>query len=433
VQLELGLRVLSHRDPYNPVQIRVAPHPRPKKDCFRMGQILAFLAVVLMLSTGAVAVSRYKVLYRFKAGDDGAFPQAGLIMDVAGNLYGTTNLGGSQGGCGTVFKLTPNSDGSWTESVLHRFSPTDGQGCIPSASLVFDQAGNLYSTTGFGGTSNEGTVFRLTPNSDGSWTYSVLHSFTGVDGAYPQVALIFDAAGNLYSTTGQGGTSGFGTVFKLKRNEGGNWTESVLYNFCSLTSCADGANPVSNLIVDPTGSLYGATFRGGASGSGTVFRLKQNTHGSWTESVLHSFTGSADGAFPVGGLIFDVDGNLYGTTGQGGASGVGTVFRLKQNTHGSWTERVLHNFADPTTDPLDALIFDAVGNLYGTASGLGGAAFKLTHNSNGSWGYSVLHHFLGKPAGHPYDSLVLDNAGNLFGTAHDCGENCYGVVFEVTP
>src|SRR5579863_4033274 len=198
--------------------------------------ILALLAVVLT-PTGAIAGEKYKVLYGFKAGDDGAFPQASLIMDAAGNLYGTTSLGGGEGGCGTAFELALNSDGRFTEKVLHRFSPSGSQGCLPSASLVFDQAGNLYSTTAYGGYNNAGEVFRLRPNSDGRWTESVLHIFTGIDGEHPQAALIFDAAGNLYSTTYLGGASGFGTVFKLTRNAGGRWTESVLYNFCSLTGC----------------------------------------------------------------------------------------------------------------------------------------------------------------------------------------------------
>jgi uncharacterized repeat protein (TIGR03803 family) len=441
---------------------------RENKLWFRMSGILAVLTMALMLPAGAGAASKYKVLSRF-VGSNGANPYAGVIFDAAGNLYGTTYGGGIHGG-GTVFKLKPNSDGSWTESVLHSFCSlkgcADGQSLF--AGLIFDAAGNLYGTTLYGGDFTNcgagcGMVFKLKPNSDGSWTKSVLYTFTGSpDGAYAGGLLIFDAAGNLYGTTDAGGIHGGGTVFKLKPNSDGSWTESVLYSFCSVKNCADGGIPFGGLIFDAGGNLYGTTTGGGdvtcnsGNGCGTVFELTQNLDGSWTESVLHSFTGGADGAGPeFGSLIFDAAGNLYGTTAEGGGStncsgyvgGCGTVFKLRPNSDGSWTESVLHRFTNhPAAAPAAGLIFDAVGNLYGTTVGGGsfggkcgdrgcGVVFELTPNSNGTWNYSVLQIFFGKPARLPLDSLVLDKAGNLYGTTYACGggEYCQGVVFEVTP
>jgi uncharacterized repeat protein (TIGR03803 family) len=437
---------------------------RQKKFWFTVSEILAVLAVALMLPTGAGAASKYKVLYKFKGKGDGASPVAGLTSDGAGNLYGTTEAGGntkcSGNGCGVVFELTPKSDGTWTESVLHRFS-RGSDGATPLAGLTFDEAGNLYGTTSEGGGATEcngngcGTVFELKPNSDGSWTESVLYRFTGgADGGQPVAGVIFDTAGNLFGTTVIGGDltcynngNGCGTIFKLTPNANGTWTENGLYNFpCSFMDCHEGAFPKAGLIFDTAGNLYSTT-DGGGSGDGTVFKLTPSANGSWTESVLHIFGWLPDGHDPVAGLIFDAAGNLYGTTQFGGVrrglhlcgGGCGTVFRLSPNSDGSWTEHVFQFANHPAASPLAGLILDEVGNLYGTTyqggPAGGGAIFKLTPNLNGSWGYSGLHVFQGKPALHPYDSLVLDKAGNLYGTTRDCGgdKNCYGVVFEITP
>jgi uncharacterized repeat protein (TIGR03803 family) len=429
---------------------------RQKKFWFAISGIVAVLAVALMLPTQTVAASKYKVLYKFTGGADGGNPYlAGLIFDADGNLYGTTYKGGASGD-GTVFKLTPNSNGSWTESVLYSFSG-GADGANPWAGLIFDAAGkNLYGTTVSGGGSTMcaggcGTAFTLKPNSDGNWTESVLHSFTGgADGAGPVAGLIFDAARkNLYGTTPGGGASGDGTVFKLTPNSNGSWTESVLYSF---TGKPDGAFPYAGLIFDAAGkNLYGTTVHGGVVSPmcgdtcGTAFTLKPNSNGSWTESVLYSFT-DADGANPLAGLIFDTAGNLYGTTANGGTLaycsgfGCGVVFELTPNSDGSWTESVLHRFANrPAAGPEAVLIFDSVGSLWGTAANggptNGGAVFKLTPQSGGSWRYSVLHVFLGEPAQNPLDGLVFDITGNLYGTTVNCGggKKCAGVVFEITP
>jgi uncharacterized repeat protein (TIGR03803 family) len=414
---------------------------RQKKLWFRMSRILGVLAIILMLPAGAVAASKYKVLHRF-TGKDGAYSDTGLILDPAGNLYGTTRYGGASGpsGNGTVFELTPNSDGSWTESVLHNFcSRTNcADGDTPSAGLIFDTVGNLYGTTLYGA-NGYGVVFKLTPNSDGRWTESVLYGFTGgVDGDSPYGGLMFDAAGNLYGATVDGGAYGYGVVFKLTPNSDGRWTESVLYSF---TGGADGSNPLAGVIFDTAGSLYGTTQMGG-KGYGTVFKLTPNSDGRWTESVLYSFTGGRDRGFPDAGVIFDGAGNLYGTTAGSSSENNGTVFKLTPNSHGSWTESVLYGFTFYRgAVPLDGLTFDAIGNLYGTTAfgdnrscgPLGcGVVFKMVPQSNGRWAYTVLHAFEGKPAYNPFSGLVLDKAGNLYGTTDGCG-GCYGVVFEITP
>jgi uncharacterized repeat protein (TIGR03803 family) len=324
--------------------------------------------------------------------------------------------------------------------VLHSFAFSDGAN--PYGGLIFDATGNLYGTTYYGGPNGAGVVFKLKPNADGSWTENVLYSFCAAfncsDGANPSAGLIFDTAGNLYGTTQTGGFTstacgrGCGVVFKLTPNTDGSWTESVLHSF---TQVPDGSDPYAGLIFDPAGNLYGTTgYGGGTNNTGVVFELKPNADGSWTESVLYSFTGFSDGANPYGGLIFDATGNLYGTTYGGNPGAV--VFKLKPNADGSWTESVLHSFP-LNFDPTAGLIFDTAGNLYGTiyfgGPAGGGGIFKLAHNSNGSWAYRGLRFFFGNPAQNPYGGLVLDKAGNLYGTTYGCGNGCAGVVFEVTP
>jgi uncharacterized repeat protein (TIGR03803 family) len=364
---------------------------------------LMIIIAILMLAPGAGAASKYKTLYKFSGGKDGKFPQASLIFDQAGNLYGTTAGGGAHQ-WGIVFQLVPNLDGSWKENVLHQFTGGNDGG-EPLAGLIFDQAGNLYGTTTQGGTcvfkQGCGVVFKLTPKGDGTWTESVIHSFKYTDGATPTAGVVFDPAGNLYGTTSGGGAhEGAGTVFKLAHNPDGSWTESVLHNFCSRQNCSDGVGPEAGLVFDLVGNLYGTT--------GKVFKLTPNPDGSWTESVLHSFCSRpncGDEELPEGSLIFDQAGNLYGTTLLGGVLNQGTVFKLTPNADGRWTESVLHSFCSRPNcgdgeRPLAGLIFDQAGNLYGTTFAFGdqdcfsgdgcGVVFKLTPNLNGGWKEAVL-------------------------------------------
>jgi len=378
--------------------------------------LLAVFALSLIFVPSALATS--KTLYTFTVGSDGYEPIASLIFDQSGNLYGTTSQGGSASS-GSVFKLTPNGDGTWTQSVLYSFQGgTDG--AHPAARLIFDQSGNLYGTTAFGGSTNQGTVFELTP-SGGSWTETVLHTF------------VFDSVGNLYGTTEKGGAHGGGAVFKLTPNA----AESVLYSFCSVTKCGDGKGPMAGVILDRSGNLCGTTQFAGANGDGVVFKLTPRTHGSWKETVLHSFIGS-DGSQPIAGLIFDASWRLYGTTLGGGAHSDGVVFKLTHQANGSWAEKVLHSFSGSDgVNPADSVIFDQSGNLYGTTTvgGAGGfgVAFKLAPNSHGGWHETVLLSFTNHPDNFPDAGLIFDGAGNLYGTTFGDGSTTHGSVFEIMP
>ena len=434
---------------------------------------LMIVIVILMLAPGALArkaSTKRCTPFSIVARTDPIFPYAGLIFDPAGNLYGTTvydtsgrGRWGCYASCGIVYKLTPKPDGSWTEETLHLFGSDWLDGYQPHAALVSDTAGNLYGTTRYGGggwdrcadtfTDGCGVVFKLAPHSDGTWTESVLYAFCPdmycLDGQDP-AGLIFDHDGNLYGTTTHGGAYWWGAVFKLTPQANGSWTESLLHSF---TSGEDGGIPDAGLILDQAGNLYGTTTGGGTYGYGTVFRLTPSQDGSWTESVLHSFTGGEDGGIPYAGLILDQAGNLYGTTGQGGnlkhcnGIGCGVVFTLTPNANGSWTENVLHRFCAITncrdgTGPQGTLTLDAAGNLYGTtvSGGLSGygVVFKLARNTNGVWRETVLKHFPGgNPGMFPYAGLIFDGAGNLYGTTAGEWRNGVGwvggTVFEITP
>jgi uncharacterized repeat protein (TIGR03803 family) len=447
-------------------------------------RLVAAISVVMSLAPhGAAAGYRLKVLHRFcprgtTICTDGIQPIAGLIMDRAGNLYGTTQTGGvphpycalNPYGCGAIFELTPDAAyaSGWAEAVLHRFC-SGGEPCpdgdAPEAGLIIDGAGNLYGTTWMGGDSGRGVVFELTPNaSRTAWKETVLHSFCAQtncdDGSAPLAGLIMDAAGNLYGTTVQGGgtQSDAGVVFELTpHGSRTSWTETVLYSFCAQANCVDGAGPAAGLIMDGAGNLYGTAQNGGAaSGRGVVFELTPNaSRTSWTETVLYSFCAQAncaDGAEPFAGVTMDAAGNLYGTTFKGGASDMGAVFELTPNaSRTSWTETVLHSFCAQTSCddgalPSASLIVDAAGNLYGTtdygdptsSTQYGpGVVFELTPNAAGTpWTETVLHRFCSRGTPCPDGSvsgagLITDGAGNLYGTTIGGGVNNGGVVFEV--
>ena len=338
-----------------------------------------------------------KVLYNFCSASgcaDGSEPVAGLILDTAGNLYGTTFAGGASGtacggyGCGTVFQLTHRANGKWTERVLHSFDDDGKDGYTPVAGVIFDKIGNLYGTTTYGGTYGSacnshgqgcGTVFQLTHRANGKWTESVLHSFHGKDGYTLIAGLIFDAAGkNLYGTTAFGGAYSYGAVFELIAGTDGKWTEKVLHSFCP-PYCEDGNYPYAAVVFDSAGNLYGTTIEGGPYSYGTIFELTLGTNGKWKEKVLHAFGKGNDGSQPEASLMFDASRNLfYGTTAVGGAygsdcnghgQGCGTVFQLARGTSGKWAEKVLYSFDDNGKDgytPVAGVTFDKAGNLYGT-------------------------------------------------------------------
>jgi uncharacterized repeat protein (TIGR03803 family) len=396
------------------------------------------LTLVVVLVLGVVATQsaqaqthKETVLYSFTGSPDGASPWAGLIRDKAGNFYGTTHDGGDPGR-GTVFELTANGK----ETVLYSFRGYP-DAARPEAVLVRDAAGDLFGTTTYdGGASLWGAVFKITR----ARKETVLYSFTGgTDGGYPTGGVVRDADGNLYGTTVDGGEGsgcyygGCGTVFTLHATG----KETVLYSF---TGGTDGASPAAGLVRDSGGNVYGTTYYGGNLtcnksgnyGCGTVFKVTK----SGKETALYTFTGGTDGAYPYAGLLRDAKGNLYGTSTEGGdlncapPYGCGTVFQLTKA--GKLT--VLHSFTGKAdgAGPDGSLIRDAAGNLYGASSGGNGRVFKLTKAGK----LTVLYSFTGGVDGAgPNGGLIRDVAGNLYGTTAYGGDpacNC-GVVFKVEP
>ncbi|MGA8152260.1 MAG: choice-of-anchor tandem repeat GloVer-containing protein [Terriglobales bacterium] len=399
-----------------------------------LAAVAAVVIATLVLAPGAWACGKFKTLYKFTE-EQGFFAHWMLTFDAAGNLYGTSCYGGSSGN-GVVFQLAPSPDGSWTETTLHDFTG-GADGSCPQGALIFDAAGNLYASAYSGGANGAGNVFELTPDLDGSWTESVLYTFTGsADGAGPN-PIIFDAEGALYGTVTWNGTKGWGGVFKLTQNLDGTWAESNLHSF---TGGKDGGHPVTNLIFDSVGALYGMTQWGGAYGNGVVFSLTPSPDGSWKERVLHTFTGGKDGNDGGEGLTFDPAGNLYGATWGGGAYGNGVVYKLTPNSSGGWKETVPHAFTggrDGSNGGATELTFDSAGSLYGTANGGGtygyGVVFKLTPNSSGGWKETVLHTFEDTPGAAPDGGVIFDAAGNLYGTTGGDGSKTFGSVYEITP
>jgi uncharacterized repeat protein (TIGR03803 family) len=410
------------------------------------------VGITFMLTTGAWAAAKYKVLYSFAIRSDaGQEPAAGLVLDSAGNLYGTTSYY-----YGAVFELTPGSGGQWTETTLYDFKG-GSDAFSPYAPLIFDPAGKLYGTTIIGGGTGCygvgcGTVFELSPASGGTWTESVLYSFTGgSDGSRPQAGLVRDSAGNLYGTSTQGGDlscgngSGCGVVFKLTPKSG-VWTETVLYKF---NGGVDGAEPYTGVLFGKSGNIYGTTALGGGTGCGgagcgTVFELTPMPSGAWKEKILYRFKGGTDGAGPVGtGLIQDAKNNFYGTTGGGeSSSDWGSVFKLAHLKSG-WKETVLHHFTgSPDAGLPGGVIFGKTGNLYGAAYFGGGdtgcfggcgAIFELSE-SGGVWKETILHNFRGNADGrYPAGGLTVDTKGNFYGATMWGGSGGYGTVFQITP
>lgn len=391
--------------------------------------------MVLMLFGGiAYAAAREGVLYSFN-GTSGSSPIAGLIFDAVGDMYGTTDQGGTYG-CGTAFELMPTAGGGWTEVTLHTFNKDGMDGCGPQGGLTFDAVGNLYGTTTYGGAYNYGTVFELTPSGSGNWTEIILHSFNkdGKDGFSPQAGLTFDDKGNLYGTTGNGGSYYLGAVFELTPAGDGNWTEVTVYCF---RNDPDGSYPLAGVIFQ-AGDLYGTTVYGGFYGYGTVFELRPSGNGGWTERILRSFNWNGrDGFFPYAGVVFDTAGNLYGVTSNGGAYGCGAVFELRALAAGGWADQVLHRFRDSQQDgcaPAASVVFDG-GSLYGTTVNGGtygaGTVFGLRRKMSGVWEEGVLHSFGAGGDGQDPNGLTIDAGGDLIGTTSQGGTYGAGTAFAV--
>lgn len=331
--------------------------------------------------TPSGATYNESLLYAFKGGSDGQSPLGGVAADSKGNLYGTTYYGGSatcNGGCGIVFKLT-RSGTKYKESVVYTFHQTDGSN--PQAGLYIDKTGVLYGTTTYGGGFGYGMVYKLTPGGSG-YAETTAYSFRGSpDGGYPNARVFVDTAGTVYGTTSYGGVSNAGLAFKLTPS-GSFYAEHIIHEFTG----PDGEYPECRLVRDSAGALYGTTRSGGASSGGTVFKLTPaGSH--YTESVLHSFGKYPDGYEPEFGLSIDTAGALYGVTIGGGAFGWGTVFKLTP-AGAVYNETILHGFVNGNTDgasPSSALLSSSTGVFYGTTSagGVGpnansGTVYRLT-------------------------------------------------------
>lgn len=422
------------------------------------------LLAILLFSSAFCVAQTYKVLYSFSytaTNGDGARPTGNLASDHAGNLYGTTQGGGNSicDGCGTVFELSPNGDGSWSESIIYRFcNDLVGGLCIdgwaPQGGVIIDGRGNLYGTTTLGGSDPGcgqgggcGIVFELSPPSAPGtlWTESVLYNFCTnlvnnicVDGYTPLGKLTMDASGNLYGTTSQGGNPGGGTVYELSPTSAG-WTYSNLYSFCAQVSgksCLDGSQPQAGVAFDASGKLYGTTKNGGAKfGAGSVFRLTPGS-GGWTESVLLTFRSPYNqGATPVGGVSFDSTGNLYTTTSMGGVGDFGSVFRLSANGGGSRTLLFKgNNGAMPVTGVLPD---SRNGSVYGTTlnggTNSGGTVFKVGPSGKQAVLYNFCEDTNCADGGGPEGSLLYHGGPVLYGTAAGGGANGWGVVYQITP
>lgn len=419
---------------------------------------VALFCALTIIALPSVQAQTFTVLHNFTGGQDGSFPSSALTLDQAGNLYGTASLGGSTNciddqniGCGTVFRLAHRGSG-WVFTVLYTFAGgSDGQ--YPETPVVFGPGNLLYGTTREGGTGGCsggggcGTVFRLHPPPTFCksvlcpWEKDELYQFTGgSDGGGPETAsLTFDPAGNIYGTTQYAGPgSPTAAVYELSPSNGG-WTISILYSFADENNSP--ATPLGGVVFDATGNLWGTTYFGGIDDCGDpqlpntcgiVFELMPSASG-WIENTVFQFHRSVGGN-PAGNLIFDQPGNIYGAVGEDGPGGAGSIYQLTP-TSGELT--VLHAFpGEELSGPRDGVVMDSAGNLYGTTLSNGahgfGSVFKLTP-SNGGWIFTALHDFTGGSDGaYPYAKVILDSAGNLYGTTAGGGTDQNGVVFEIT-
>jgi uncharacterized repeat protein (TIGR03803 family) len=381
----------------------------------------------------------FHVLHTFSgATADGSFPSTSLLLDQFGDLFGASSGGGTDiadcgsYGCGTLFQMNKRS-GYWKEQVLFNVSSTQST----VGPLALDAQGNLYGTSATGGTFGAGFAYQMV-KSGGIWTQNILHDFAGgaSDGANPYSGLIQDAAGNLYGATENGGVQNYyGTIFELTPNSDGTWAYSVIYEFGS-TNIYDAAGPIGPLTIDSSGNLYGTTFGGGLYGYGAAFKLSPSG-GTWTDTVLYNFPLDYGEAPYPWGVALDHSGNLYGATTYGGAYNVGTIYKLRPQV-GYWNRTILYTFSgnDDGATPQGGLVVDSSGALYGTNANGGsyghGNVYKL-QAANGRWKETVLHSFTGSDGSAPDTGVIRDQLGNLYGTTTIGGADNLGVAFEITP
>jgi len=392
-------------------------------------------AFVIALSLVTANATTTDVIFSFEE-EEGEYADTDLETDNAGNIYGTTVLGGEFGG-GTVFQLSPTANG-WEHTVLYSFTG-GADGGEPYKGVSIDRRGNLYGTAVTGGSGGCeggcGVVYKLT-KSRGTWNQTVIHAFTGGDdGSGPGARVTVDRSGNVYGMTPTGGTYGVGTIYKIHPHAR-TWEFQVIHTF---TGGDDGATGSAGRMLLQQGRLYGAATVGGIYGSGVVFELTPTAVGEWDFRALYSFHGQPDGSFPYGALLRGPSGKIYGTTYYGGENGIGAVYELSPRQVGEWDGRVIYSFQTGSdgNSPISNLVRDAAGNLYGTTSegGLGsGTIFKLTPIGGGQWTESVVHPFEGPPdGGFSYNGMVVDRFGNFYGATVHGGTEDDGCVYKFTP
>lgn len=397
------------------------------------GGAVIFLLIALGMHLTAQG-STTEILYSFQGDEDGEYLDTDVEIDAAGNLYGTSVLGGDFGG-GTVWQLSPVGNG-WVHTVLYSFTGS-ADGGEPYKGVSLDSEGNLYGTAVTGGSGSCeggcGVVYKLS-NSGGTWTQTVIHGFTGADGSGPGARVTVDDQGNLFGMTPTGGANGLGTIYQLHQRANGSWAFRVIHDF---TGGTDGSSGSAGRMVLRNGNLYGAATTGGL-GNGTIFELRSKGSAGWDFKTLYQFQGAPDGSFPYGALLFDRAGHIYGTTYYGGMDGLGTVYQLRRGA-GIWTEQVLYGFqtGQDGNSSISNLVSDAFGNLYGTTSegGLGsGTIFEVTPNDNGTWTESVPHLFAGPPDGaFPYAGMVAGDGGVFYGATVHGGSAGEGAIYKFTP
>jgi uncharacterized repeat protein (TIGR03803 family) len=394
-------------------------------------RLLVGIFALVLIGLRPAQGQTFTVLHTF-TGPDGLMPYAGVTLDGGGNLYGTT-FGGGANGMGTVYELK-HRDSSYLHTELHSFTG-GADGSVPFGGVIFGPDGQLYGTTYNGGYEDSGVVFSLRPQAticpavSCPWIETTLYNFASFDNSfgalYGEVA--FDQSGNLYGTLAYGGSGGSGSVYQVSRS-GGGWTGTVIYSFLSTYY------PPHNVIVDSAGNLYGTTDVGGQYDAGVVFELTPNGSG-WTEQDIASLGAPGTGGYPLGGLIRDSAGNLYGN--ETGLNGNASVFELSPSGSG-WELTVLYtwSFSNNADGPVGNLVMDSRGNLYGTTMSLGthgyGNIFKLSRNGN-SWTYTDLYDFQDNGDGaYPTGDLSIDSDGNIYGT-NTGDQSGHGVVWKLTP
>jgi uncharacterized repeat protein (TIGR03803 family) len=406
----------------------------------KLSIISSFAALFTCLASCAPrssASDSIKTLYSFAETPDGRYPQGSLVRDTSGNLYGTTYSGGSKNN-GTVFEVSPATGGTWTERILYNFAGGN-DGANPTAGLALDQEGNLYGAAVYGGnkacSGGCGTVFRLHPVPNGTWQFSVVHQFKGYDGAYPNQSLTFDGLGGIYGATKNGGTYSYGVIYQLFRPTRNTYEFDVLHDF---TGGADGSYPASPTIT-VGGFIYGVTFGGGKFGKGTAFELLPTLHGPWYSRVIYTFKG-LDGANPESPLNSNYSAGFYGLTYAGGAYGFGTAYELAYAAGTGWTENVIYSFTGLAdgANPNGPIVSGGSSSLYGTTTqgnNSSGSVFELSPNTSGSWTETTIESFMGMNGGGigPQNGVVTDNSGNLFGVTQYGGAYGNGTVYEISP